>query len=542
MLPAELQEELMHLCWEYQYGSLSHKESARLEKLVLSHDEARDLFIQYSGMCANLEWEGIVDPGPLGRSTAYDPLSSTELRTLPDYLSVTRAAPARGKVLSVILAFSLLLISSVVLLYFQFWPDQPPRFLVRVVKTQNVIWDEGKYNWSAEDLLHAGDQLHLSSGVVELETISGARVIMKGDSRLILIEPDQFRLDLGNLFANVPPQSQGLTVETPTSRIVDLGTRFGLIVNPSQETEVHVLKGLVEFNLMNSDREITVTRNLTENTAIRVQPHSRKIAKIQSTPEFFIQSLNVEEPELVTHWKLSEQKSSRIARDTGDHRLNLQIMDTTGKSPFSGQQAPQNATNAAGPFNSQLHKLYRRLLETEARLFHMDRFTIELWARNPSIQRQGDSNTLFHYRNVEQHSTSQFNLFSNDHSGRPGFGFLTTNGKYISYLMDQDTKWQKDRWYHIVFTYDANTAAPNDSLVTYTRTPEYASEPDMQQTFTKIEDIAPLVPGGILAIGGSTLTDISRHWGGDIADVRFINGIPDRHTNIHLKSRQGIHN
>ncbi|WP_339735325.1 LamG-like jellyroll fold domain-containing protein [uncultured Gimesia sp.] len=542
MLTPELQEELIHLCWEYQYGTLSPKAAARLEKLVLNHDGARDIFIQYSGMCANLEWEGIVDPGPLGRSTAYDPLSSTELRTLPDYLSATRSTPARWKVMSAILAFTLLIISSALLLYFQFWLDHPPRFLVRVINTQHAIWEDGKRHWSHEDLLHAGDQLHLSSGVVELETISGAHLILKGTSRLIPIEPDRFKLDLGNLFANVPPQSQGLTVETATSRIVDLGTRFGLIVNPSQETEVHVLKGLVEFNLVNADREVTVTRNLTEKTAIRVQPHSRHIEKIESTPECFVQNLNDKAPELVTHWKLSDQESSRIARDSGDHRLNLKIIEAKGKSPFRGQQAPQNTTTAAGPFDSQLYKLYRRLSAAEAGLFHMDRFTIELWARNPNNDRQGDSDTLFHYRNVEQHTTSQFNLFANDHSGRLGFGFLTTNGKYVSHLLDKATKWQKDCWYHIVFTYDANTSASHDSIVTYTRTPEYASEPDIQQTFTKIEDIAPLVPGGILAIGGSTLTDISRHWGGDIADVRFINGIPDRHANIHLKSRQGIHN
>ncbi|MFK7777172.1 MAG: FecR domain-containing protein [Gimesia sp.] len=538
MLSVELQEELMHLCWEYQYGTLSHKEATRLEKLVLNHDEAREFFVQYSGMCANLEWEGIVDPGPLGRTTDYAPLSSSELRTLSDYLPETRPTPARWKFVSTILALSLVLISSALLVYFQFWLDHSPRFLARVINTKNATWDEGKRHWSPEDILHAGDQMHLSSGVVELETITGANVILKGSSRLIHIEPDHFRLDLGNLFANVPPQSQGLTIETSTSRIVDLGTRFGLIVSPSQETEVHVFKGLVEFNLVNSDREVTITRNLTAKTAVRVQPHSRSIAKIESTPEIFVQSLDVKKPELVAHWKLSDQESSRIALDSGDHHLNLSILDMTGISPFRGRQAPQITTTAAGPFDSQFSKLYRRLTVAEVELFDMDHFTIELWARNPSRDNKGDSDSLFHYRNIEQHSTSQFNLYSNSHTGQPGFGFLTADGNYISYQMEQATNWKKDCWYHIVFTYNANTSAPDDSVVTYTRRPEYASKPDLQQIFTNIKDISPLVPGGTLAIGGSTLTDIPRHWGGDITDVRFINGIPERHTIAHRKTGQ----
>ena len=542
MLSMELQEELMHLCWGYQNGALSQKEAARLEKLVLNQDEARDFFVQYSGMCANLEWEGIVDPGPLGRSTDYAPLSTSELRTLPDYLPAKKPSPARWKMTSAILALSLLLIGSAVFAYYQFWLEHTPRFLVRIVNTKNVIWNEGKHHWSPEDLLYAGDQIHLSSGAVELETISGANVILKGTSRLILIEPDHFKLDRGNLFANVPPQSQGLTVETSTSRIVDLGTRFGLIVSPSQEIEVHVLKGLVELNLMNSERETTVTRNLTENTAVRVQPHSRNIAKIESTPEMFVQSLDVKKPELVAHWKLSDQESSQFARDSGDHYLNLSILDKTGRSPFSGRQAPQNATTAAGPFLSQSHKLSRQLSVSEADLFQMDHFTIELWARNPSRDKKGDSDILFHYRNTDQHSTSQFNLYSHSQSGQLGFGFLTTNGKYIGYQMNQATKWKKDCWYHIVFTYNANTSAPNDSIVTYSRRPEYAAKPDLQQIFTNIKDITPLVPGGTLVIGGSTLTDISRHWGGDISDVRFINGIPERHTIAHGKTGQGINN
>lgn len=540
MLPPEEQEEMLQLCWDYQQGTISHKAAARLERLVLNNDAARDFFIQYSSMCANLEWEGVVDPGPLGRTTDYEPLPSGELKSLPHYLPVLTEYTSQRKTPLVVLAFSIVFVAAISLFYFQPWRAQPPGFLVRFVQAQNAVWEEGKHNWNAEDLLQAGDQLHLSSGIIELETASGARVILKGNSRLMLIDADQFQLDEGNLFANVPPQAQGLTVETPTSRIVDLGTRFGLIVNPSQETEVHVLKGIVEFHLLNSKRETTITKNLFEKDAVRVQPDSRVITKIETTPECFVQNLNVETPVLVAHWKLTEPEKSLLAQDHSGNQLNLQLIEEKGQSPFTGRQAAHSAATAAGPFASQFHKLYRRLSEQETPLFNMQRFTIELWARNPSQDRKGDSDTLFHYRNIEQHSTSQFNLFSDDHSGQLGFGFLNTKSKYVSHTTNKTIPWQKDRWYRIVFTYDSNTPAAHDSIVTYSRTPEFASAPDFQQTLTQIEDITPLVPGGILAVGGSTLTDIPRHWGGDIADVRFINGIPDRHAITHSHSKQAL--
>tara|TARA_R110002111_G_scaffold261826_1_gene335767 strand:+ start:24246 stop:25874 length:1629 start_codon:yes stop_codon:yes gene_type:complete len=540
MLPPEEQEEMLQLCWEYQYGTLSHKDAARLERLVLNNDAARDFFIRYSSMCANLEWEGVVDPGPLGRTTDYEPLPSGELNSLPHHLPVFTEYPPRRKTLFAALAFSLAFVATVSLLYFQPWRVQQPGFLARFSQTQNAVWVEGTRSWNAEDLIQFGDQIHLSSGIVELETASGARMILKGKSRLMLVNTDQFQLDEGNLFANVPPQAQGLSVETPTSRIVDLGTRFGLIVNPSQETEVHVLKGIVEFHLLNSKRETTMTKNLFEKDAVRVQPDSSVITKIEATPECFVQSLNVETPVLIAHWKLTESEKSLMAQDHSGNQLNLQLIEEKGRSPFTGRQAPHNTATAAGPFASQFHKLYRRLSEAETPLFNMQRFTIELWARNPNRDRQGDSDTLLHYRNVEQHSTSQFNLFSDDHSGQLGFGFLNTKDKYVSHRTSKTIPWQKDRWYHIVFTYDSHTPAAHDSIVTYSRTPEFASAPDFQQTLTQIEDITPLVPGGILAIGGSTLTDIPRHWGGDIADVRFINGIPDRHDITHSHSKQAL--
>lgn len=538
MLSPEEQEALMQLCWDYQYGTLSQKDAAHLERLVLHNDAARDFFIQYSSMCANLEWEGVVDPGPLGRTTDYEPLPSGELNSLPHYLPVSAESTSQRKTLFVLLAFSIICMATASLLYFQLWHDQPPGFLARFTQAQNAVWEEGKRSWNPEDLLQVGDQLHLTSGIVELETASGARVILKGKSRLMLINTDLFILDEGNLFANVPPQAEGLTVETPTSRVVDLGTRFGLIVTPLQETEVHVLKGIVEFNLLNAARETTITKNLFEKDAIRVQPHSRVITKIEATPESFVQNLNHETPVLVAHWKLTDPDKSPIAQDHSENQLNLQILEDKGQSPFTGKPAPKNALTAAGPFRSQFHKLYRKLSEEETPLFNMNHFTIELWARNPSLARSGDSDTLFHYRNIEKHATSQFNLFSNDHSGRLGFGFLNTEGRYVSHLTNKPIKWQKDRWYHIVFTYDSNTPAAHDSIVTYSRTPEFASAADFQQTLTQIEDITPLVPEGILAIGGSTLTDISRHWGGEIADVRFINGIPDRHTPPHSGTKQ----
>ena len=212
MLTPEEREELMQLCWEYQYGNLSSRQAGRLEKLVLQSNSARDFFIQYSGMCANLEWEGIVDPGPLGRSSDYEPLPSGELKTIPDHLLTETVPPDRRIILSTILACTICVLAAAYLLTSAFLQNKDPRFLARIINIKNAVWSEGKNNWQPDDVLHAGDQIHLHSGIIELETVTGAKVILKGVSQLTLIQPDQFMLNQGNLFAHVPLQSQGLTV------------------------------------------------------------------------------------------------------------------------------------------------------------------------------------------------------------------------------------------------------------------------------------------------------------------------------------------
>ncbi len=49
----------------------------------------------------------------------------------------------------------------------------------------------------------------------------------------------------------MPIVARGFTVTTPNSDVVDLGTEFGLTVDGSGETEVHVFDGLVEAHSLN---------------------------------------------------------------------------------------------------------------------------------------------------------------------------------------------------------------------------------------------------------------------------------------------------
>lgn len=87
----------------------------------------------------------------------------------------------------------------------------------------------------------------LRSGVVEIAFESGAEVVIEGPSEFVCVSDNQISLHYGRLYARVPSWAIGFTVETENSRIVDLGTEFGVKVNVDGTTELHVTKGLTRL-------------------------------------------------------------------------------------------------------------------------------------------------------------------------------------------------------------------------------------------------------------------------------------------------------
>jgi len=179
----------------------------------------------------------------------------------------------------------------------------------------------------------------------------------------------------------------------------------------------------------------------------------------------------------------------------------------------------------------QSNRLQRQLTKAEAEKFDVTRFTVEMWARNPKVGDNSDSATLFHCRYVKVSLPSHLNLYTSDTHDYLGIAYLAADGSYVTsvYSNQPNWEWEKDRWYHIVFTYDANSSAPDDSIITITRTPEGETAPDFSQTLTDMKDMSPFMANGNLMVGGSSVTSLPRHWGGDIDNVKFFNGIPQKY-------------
>ncbi len=204
-----------------------------------------------------------------------------------------------------------------------------PLYVAQVVRvTSDVTWS----NKSAKPdfLLRArrGDRLDIVSGLVELEYYSGAKMILRGPCTYVLTGAKSGRLESGQITGDV--KGGDFFITTPTARVMDLGTEFGVSVSDFHLTDVCVFDGEVqvvsEFSGASTD-QTSASMSLTEGMSVRVQRDGKiDRAPVVDTQQFtrkFPDSLSsqVDQLSLVDLFSAASKDRFRlagvIAPDTG---------------------------------------------------------------------------------------------------------------------------------------------------------------------------------------------------------------------------------
>ncbi|EMI22845.1 FecR protein domain protein [Rhodopirellula maiorica SM1] len=104
----------------------------------------------------------------------------------------------------------------------------------------------------ADSAPHLGEpmpprRIQFESGLIEIQTTSGALMVLEGPADLEIISDMEVRCRQGRFRVDVPPPAEGFLVHAPFVKVVDRGTAFAMNINPNEETEVHVIDGMVEL-------------------------------------------------------------------------------------------------------------------------------------------------------------------------------------------------------------------------------------------------------------------------------------------------------
>jgi hypothetical protein len=96
------------------------------------------------------------------------------------------------------------------------------------------------------DLVPSGE-VHLRSGVAQLELFSGVTLVIEGDAAFEIHSSMEMSVAHGKLRANVPAPALGFRIRSSEGEVVDLGTEFAVNITPGG-SEVHVIDGEVEWH------------------------------------------------------------------------------------------------------------------------------------------------------------------------------------------------------------------------------------------------------------------------------------------------------
>ena len=179
-------------------------------------------------------------------------------------------------------------------------------------------------------------ELELRSGLLELTYPSGVVIVIEAPARFDLRDANTLWLAQGNLSARAPGQASGFTVETPSARIVDLGTEFGVSA-AAASSEVHVFKGMV----LVTNRDVPDPLRLTENCASRIDTQTHTPVGIAYEPGRFVRTFEERASEFarqlraldpVAYYRMRITPEATLLRDVSAHHLDGVIVPGSSQS------------------------------------------------------------------------------------------------------------------------------------------------------------------------------------------------------------------
>lgn len=172
----------------------------------------------------------------------------------------------------------------------------------------DCVWARESATPDVGELLSAGDELKIESGLFQLSFESGANLVFHGPCEVVIDGPMQCRMAVGSVTAVVPREASGFTVRGPLSEVIDLGTSFGFEVGKEGVSQVHVFEGeVISRRISETGEAFGEEVRLTNNEAILISATQEVAQRLEADEARFIQSL----PKL---WSREEVRPLAISR------------------------------------------------------------------------------------------------------------------------------------------------------------------------------------------------------------------------------------
>ncbi len=303
-----------------------------------------------------------------------------------------------------------------------------------------------------------GQRLQLKTGLARLQFERGAELILEGPAELEFTGDNGGILHRGSASVHVPESATGFTLLGPDTRVIDVGTRFGMKVSPERPTEVHVMEGLV----LTSTTAQPAKRELHQNEAIAIIKGEAQT--IAAQPARFVTALPQRKsgPFGYLHWSFDEDAGTEF-RNSGPG-LEGSTSSAYRRTLQPDAPGPQRASGVFGP---------GVFLDGEDAFLETDfpgiggggARTVAMWMKVPADWTPEHGYALASWGSLQKAGNAwQMSVNPGDHGG--AIGHLRV-GVHQSYAVGT-TDLRDGRWHHLAAVmYEGEKAAIATHVLLY---------------------------------------------------------------------------
>jgi len=242
-----MNQELESLMNRYMDGAISLKEAAELNTRLRADAQARRSFAEMLNLDSTI---AAAAAGWRPEAMSYLPESRRPTKTvaLPFVLHWLAAAAA------ILLGIGV------------FWWSHCG---VEIEVVQN--FDAAPADWAAGRKMRV-EHVTIVRGSLQLRLSSGVKMDVTAPAEMRLLDHMHVRVLYGRVTADVGEHGKGFVIETPQTKVVDLGTRFGVDASNAAHTDVVVFEGQVELYEKGVSERVAL---LNKGEGLRVGSHRR---------------------------------------------------------------------------------------------------------------------------------------------------------------------------------------------------------------------------------------------------------------------------
>ena len=183
--------------------------------------------------------------------------------------------------------------------------DSPAsKYVARIVRvTPDVIWGDSGATHDFLLRLRPQETVRVTRGLVQVEFFSGAVIILQGPAVFTPTGTESGLLESGRLTGHV--NNGNFRLKTSVAEVVDLGTAFGVAVDPAKGTDVLVFEGEVQVISNRTSPKPGEVLKMTEGMAARIRADGSADYGLQPDDNAFARSIvDSDMPEVVSEISL----------------------------------------------------------------------------------------------------------------------------------------------------------------------------------------------------------------------------------------------